>query len=136
MVRNDKNTQFCAVRAMLRIFRREAQYQVPANFPLAIYQSRSGSRKLLTHKQMELFIKSAARTVYNIGHTGLQKLGVHSLRVGAAVMLHAAGFTADDIKFELRWRSDAFRDYLRNILCLATTKSLSLTNFDPDSVDF
>ena len=51
-------------------------------------------------------------------------------------MLHDAGFTADDIKFELRWRSDAFRDYLRNILSMATNKSLSLQNFDPDKVEF
>ena len=123
MVRNDKNTQFCAVRAMLRTFRRAALYQVPANFPLAIYRSSSGSRKLLTHKQMELFIKSAAKSVYSIGQAGLQKFGVHSLRVGAAVMLHAAGFTADDIKFELRWRSDAFRDYLQNILWAFTLES-------------
>ena len=51
-------------------------------------------------------------------------------------MLHIAGFTADDIKFELRWRSDAFRDYLRNVLCQAARKPLSLATFDPDSIDF
>ena len=136
MVRNDTNPQFCAVRAMLRICHRAALYRTHLDQPLAIYRSRTGSCKLLTHKQMELYIKSAARAVYNLSTAGLQKFSVHSLRVGAAVMLHAAGFTADSIKFELRWRSDAFRDYLRNILSMATNKSLSLQNFDPDKVEF
>ena len=51
-------------------------------------------------------------------------------------MLHIAGFSADNIKFELRRRIDVFRDYLRNVLYLAVSKEQSLTYFDPDDVPF
>ena len=50
MVRNDANPRFCAVRAMLRICHRAALYRTHQDQPLAIYRSRTGSCKLLTHK--------------------------------------------------------------------------------------
>ena len=33
--------------------------------------------------------------------------------------LHSQGETGENIKFRLRWRSDAFMMYLRNIIALA-----------------
>ena len=86
---------------------------------------------------MENAIKQAARKVYNIKNkTDLSRFSCHSLRVGACVMLHIAGFSAESIKFELRWRSDSFRDYLRNVISIAAAKGLALTDFDPDKVNF
>ena len=136
MVRNDRNPKFCAVRAILRICHRVALLHNPPTYPLAIYQSTSSKMAFLSHKDMDLLLKGASKAVYNLSKKDLQKFIVHSLRVGACVMLHTACFSADDIKFELRWRSDAFRDYLRNILSLAGSKALYLTNFDPDTVPF
>jgi hypothetical protein len=49
----------------------------------------------------------------------LRKWSSHSLRVGACVILHGMGFTDSQIKLLLRWRLDAFFDYLRNITGLA-----------------
>jgi hypothetical protein len=49
----------------------------------------------------------------------IRKWGVHSIRVGACVALHAMGFGALEIQFLLRWRSTAFMVYLRNIAILA-----------------
>ena len=43
----------------------------------------------------------------------------HSIRVGACVLLHGQNQSSEDIKFRLRWRSDSFRMYLRNIIQLA-----------------
>ena len=51
-------------------------------------------------------------------------------------MLHIANFSTDSIKFELRWRSDSFRDYLRNVVSIAAIKSTALTKFDPDKVNY
>ena len=62
--------------------------------------------------------------------TGNEGLGMDTLRdglvcgeglivVGACVFLHAQNISAEDIKFRLRWRSDSFRMYLRNIIQLA-----------------
>ena len=49
----------------------------------------------------------------------LSKFTAHSVRVDACVILHSQGVSTEDIKFRLRWRSDAFRMYLRNIVALA-----------------
>jgi hypothetical protein len=40
----------------------------------------------------------------------------HSLRVGMAVLLQAMGFSGHDIKMLCRWKSEAFMDYLRNLV--------------------
>ena len=86
---------------------------------------------------METMICLAAYKTYKIKKKAdLAKFSFHSLRVGACVMLHIAGFSTDDIKFELRWRSDSFRDYLRNVVSTASAKTMALTNFDPDEVNF
>ena len=52
----------------------------------------------------------------------------HSIRVGACVLLHAQNISAEDIKFRLRWRSDTFRTYLRNILPLAERHKEAIAN--------
>ena len=43
----------------------------------------------------------------------------HSVRVGACILLHINGVSTDTIKFRLRWRSNAFKAYLRNVDALA-----------------
>ena len=68
-------------------------------------------------------MRSLAVTVYNLHPTTnkkeLQKWSSHSLRVGACVVLHSMGFSALDIQWLLRWRSNAFMAYLRNLAGLA-----------------
>ena len=82
-------------------------------------------------------LRLAAYKTYKIKQKcDLARFSCHSLRVGACVMLHIAGFSTDSIKFELRWRSDSFRDYLRNVVSIAAVKSTALTKFDPDKVNF
>ena len=50
----------------------------------------------------------------------------HSLRVGACVLLHAMGFPPQDIKWLLRWMSDAFMAYLRNTAVLSQRQNQAL----------
>ena len=45
----------------------------------------------------------------------LQLYSSHSLRVGACTLLYAKGFSDTEIKHLLRWKSDAFMSYLRNL---------------------
>jgi hypothetical protein len=56
----------------------------------------------------------------------LQKWSVHSIRVGACVILHGMGFTDTQIQFLLRWTSNAFYVYLRNIAGLAHKQNRAL----------
>jgi len=137
MTRNDKNTKLCTVRAMLRICHRATVLCIQQSTPLAVYQSPHGKPTFITHKHMETMIRLAAYKTYKLKKKAdLAKFSCHSLRVGACVMLHIAGFSTDDIKFELRWRSDSFRDYLRNVVSTASAKTMAITNFDPDEVNF
>ena len=99
LTRNDRNPKLCAVRAMLRICHRASCLHNKMDHPLAIFQSTKAVRTLISYKQVEDVIKLATRKVYNLTPRYLQRFSLHSLRVGACVMLHIAGFTADDIKF-------------------------------------
>jgi hypothetical protein len=62
---------------------------------------------------------SAATKAYNLDPTKnakeLQLWSAHSLRVGACATLYAKGFSEMEIKFLLRWKSNAFMTYLRNL---------------------
>jgi hypothetical protein len=58
----------------------------------------------------------------------INKWSAHSLRVGACVILHGMGFTDTQIQFLLRWRSNAFYVYLRNIAGLANKQNAAITD--------
>jgi hypothetical protein len=56
----------------------------------------------------------------------LQRFSSHSLRVGACVILHANGKNEVFIKQRLRWRSDSFMNYLRDVPILALEHAMVL----------
>ena len=62
-------------------------------------------------------LQEAAAFVYDIkDKKELSKFTAYSVRVGACVNLHSQGESGENIKFRLRWRSDSFMMYLRNII--------------------
>lgn len=71
-------------------------------------------------------MRSVAARVYKLDpikdKEALQRWSSHSLRVGACVILHSMGITETQLKWLLRWRSDAFMVYLRNTAILANTQ--------------
>jgi len=75
-------------------------------------------------------LHSAATTVYNVMEPAdLARFSSHSIRVGACVALHAAGIPQQEIKFALRWRSDSFYTYLRNLPGQAARTANAVVNF-------
>lgn len=92
--------------------------------PLCCYWNpTTSSVELITADDVEDYMRAIAATVYNLhpirNKKELQKWSSHSLRVGACVVLHSMGFSALDIQWLLRWRSNAFMAYLRNLAGLA-----------------
>ena len=83
--------------------------------------------RLITSTEIEAVMREVAAIVYNLDPVkhkeALKRWSAHSLRVGACVLLHALGFTAEQIQFLLRWRSLAFMTYLRNTALLAITQA-------------
>ena len=116
----------CFVQAMLRIIRRfERIMGLNENTPLALYKNKDTSEpKFITASDIEKIWRKTAAQVYNLDpvrdRTVLQQWSAHSLRVGACVILHAMGCTESQIQWLLRWRSNAFMVYLRNVAILSS----------------
>jgi hypothetical protein len=128
--RHDDETGMCFVSAMLRIIQRFARLRGTTDFatPLGLYQEASlrGSPPrilLITSRDIEQLMRETACRVYHLDpikdRAALQLWSAHSLRVGACVILHTMGFSESQIKWILRWRSNAFMVYLRNTAVLA-----------------
>jgi hypothetical protein len=99
-----------------------------------MYKSATGQIKLITSTEICNNMREAAAAVYNLDQTKdkaiLQSWSAHSLRVGACVILHAIGFTGPQIKFLLRWKSDCFMEYLRNLGALSTPQNVPITDVE------
>ena len=90
--------------------------------PVAIFYDKTKKNKAIYINDFHIntVLREAAKHVYNISKKDeLDKFTSHSIRVGACVLLHSQNITTEDIKFRLRWRSDSFRMYLRNVIELA-----------------
>ena len=105
------------------IIKRADQLKVEKDKPIAVYEEiKKGKKKTcyIDDIQIRDILQEAAKSVYNIkSKEDLARFSAHSIRVGACVILHAQNISSEDIKFRLRWRSDSFRMYLRNIIQLA-----------------
>jgi hypothetical protein len=138
-VRAFDNPGLCAVSAILSIARRWKELNMPNDHPLAVYSSDgtiSGETKCIRESNINAALQRAARQVYNI--TNEEELGrftSHSIRVGACVALHAANISALNIQHALRWKSDSFLTYLRNLPCQAQRTARAVVNFNPQRLD-
>ena len=113
------NGVHAAQQILSRHYRLIASHTNPKDVPLAIYKHDSGEIRYITSNDIAKIAQRLASEVYNITDPiELSRFSCHSIRVGAAVILHQQGFTPTQIKFLLRWESDAYLKYLRNILSL------------------
>jgi hypothetical protein len=117
------NSRWCTVRAWLRIDARATRLGVTPEEPLAVYKRNKGSKSasFIVAAQITRLIRSGAEKAHGVhpNDSGL-KFTPHSIRVGACVILHVAGCSAMTIKQRLRWKSDSFMDYLRDVAALAS----------------
>ena len=113
---NKKNPQQCMCNNALAVRRRAQRLRVKKGVPIAVFRDSKGKTCFINNKHIEKWLQSAARAVYKI--TDPKELALwsaHSYRVGACVQLHIARVDADTIKIRLRWKSDTYRDYLRDV---------------------
>jgi hypothetical protein len=127
--RNEKPQGCCCVRAAIRVLERFQRLRGNSDFttPLAIYRTTDGQCRLITSDLVEREMRKLAAKIYHLDpikdREALQRWSCHSLRVGACVILHGKGFTETQIKFLLRWRSNAFMMYLRNLTVLSRAQN-------------
>jgi hypothetical protein len=99
------------------------------SIPLALYRDQSGTTKRITTTEIENTMRAAASEVYNITDTAsLARWGTHSIRVGALVILYAAGFTDPQLQMLLRWQSDAYMAYVRALGITATRQTNAISD--------
>lgn len=113
--KNEDDPKRCVIRAMLRIRDRALRLNIPNTHPIGAYQH-EGKPCFITNTILRTHFQYAARTIHNITDPKkLQKYSSHSVRVMACVLLHSLGKDTSFIKHRLRWKSDAFTEYLRHI---------------------
>lgn len=134
--RNPKSDGHCFVRPMMRILARFVTLRGYDNLtPLSVYRANDTAPvSLITDRDIEQSMRSTASAVYGLDpikhKKELQRWSSHSYRVGAAVILHGNGYNGPQIKFLLRWKSDTFMMYLRNLKILAIEHYMSLDKAD------
>ena len=137
-VKDTNNEDLCYVSATKNVLGRATRLKIPTNKPLAQYAVYATTKRgktvkvksvqYITDKEIEKVLREAAAEVYDIKcKHKLAKFSSHSFRVGACVQLHVANKDPEFIKFRLRWRSKAFKMYLRNIPALAKQHLQALT---------
>ena len=111
------------VEACKRLRKRAIELKVDKDKPIAVFtENLKGENitRFIDDIHIKSLLQEAAGKEYNIKcKKELSAFTSHSIRVGACILLHAQNISAEDIKFRLRWRSDTFRTYLRNIVQLA-----------------
>jgi hypothetical protein len=116
----------CIVTAMLRIIQRSFRLRLSDNYPLAVFSSGS-LVKLINDSHITTSLRQLAVAVYGtMPPETLRRFSSHSLRAGACVILHANGKGELFIKQRLRWRSNSFMNYLRDVPILALEHAMVL----------
>jgi predicted amidohydrolase len=117
-----------------RIIKRAKALKVDPDQPLAAYRRYPGSKqpKWIVRSSVDRLLKMAATACYDLTQAELGQYSSHSLRVGASVILNAAGFSEMDIMSCLRWKSHAYKVYLRNINVLAAKHTQAMSEVDID----
>ena len=136
-VRNIDNPALCFVTSFLRILARFFALIGPerTEFPLSIYRtndSPTGTVLNITTADVERSLRAAAAKLFNlhsiVNNWELQLWSAHSLRVGACATMYSNGFTEMEIKFLLRWKSNAFMTYLRNLAVTSRRHNAALND--------
>jgi hypothetical protein len=114
--RNNDNPELCPVRAALRIRRRSQKCsKITSKHPIAIFINPKGLPQYIVDTQVNKYLQKVAKAVYKITDpTELARWTCHSIRVGACVTLFNQHKDESFIMFQLRWRSNSWKAYIRD----------------------
>ena len=129
--RNHSNPRLCFVSNFLAILNRHRTLTASSlTQPLSVYRGADGIAYNITTVDIEAVMRRAAATIYNLDPVKNKKQlslwSSHSLRVGACATLYSKGFSEMEIKYLLRWKSNAFMQYLRNLAVTSRRHNLAI----------
>ena len=129
------NKAKCVVEAARRITNRAIRLGLPPGYPIAAF-GKNGKPVYMTGRMVQKSLRNCAAIVYKlIDQDILSRYTCHAIRVAGAVTLHCGGASDQTIMMRLRWKSGAFRDYLRNTPNMAAQHNKIVNNTDMDDMD-
>ena len=126
--RDDVLSDFCPVRAALRIYQRALRLGVPPLHPIGVFRASKRAPRgrryqfVRSAEDIQDFVRASAARVFGFrpGSADVESWTSHSPRVTACNLLHRQHASDSYIKQRLRWRSDTFMVYLRNTVYSAS----------------
>ena len=132
LARNAKFPHLCPVEDWLDIVERFLRLLglTVTDQPLAIYKCVKTNKVLnICSNDSKKLMQKIVSTTYNItDKEELKKFTNHSLRVGACCILQAEKKPDSFIQSTLRWRSDTWKMYCRNLNCVANDLSDTISS--------
>ena len=132
LARNKQFPHLCPVEDWLDIVDRFLRLLGPTvtDRPLAIYKCEKSNMILnICSNDSKKLMQKIVRTTYEITDKAeLNKFTNHSLRVGACCILQAEKKSDSFIQNALRWRSDTWKMYCRNLTSVANDLSETISN--------
>jgi hypothetical protein len=131
--RNDKSKYLCSVQCWTRIVQRFIRLRGNniADQPLSVYRNKSGSVRNITADICTSLMRSLAVEVYGLTKKSeIQAFSCHSLRVGACCILYATGYSGEFIQRALRWRSEAWKTYVRDLVVVTIQHNKAMSEAD------
>jgi hypothetical protein len=125
----------CPVKNAISVILRAQQLRVPASAPIAVFKHGIQKRRdhytyLQSADVVDTMRRVCLKTYPNPNHEihqQIQQIVAHSNRVTAAVALHNAGMSIDDIAARIRWSRESVLHYLReNGITIDKQTSLAL----------
>ena len=129
--RNPTHPHLCFVANFMQILRRHRTLtKSDPKLPLSVYRAPDGSPNHITTADVERVLRRAASICYGLdpvkNRAQLALWSSHSLRVGACTTLYSKGFSEMEIKYLLRWKSNAFMTYLRNLAVTSRRHNIAM----------
>jgi len=129
VVNNDKPDLYL-VQAWIRIVKR--YFMVRTDCPtqtLSIYRdTKTGKTFNITADDVKSDLRRAAKALYDLSEEELAKFTCHSIRIGACCTLYSMGVPPEQIKKLLRWRSDCWMRYIRDLTTVANNQNAAITS--------
>ncbi len=130
---------FCGARAAQRIKQQAHRLGFDPHQPASAYRSNPGSKRpsFFHRKMVQTLLENTAKYTYKLADLKQHNLSYtpHSIGIGAVVIMHCGGAKKHDIKFNLRYTSDAFMAYLRDIPATAINQIRLINAADVESWD-
>jgi len=122
--RNDKTPDRCFVRSALRARARAQRLGVSEDTPIAVFRDAAGKVKHISDVDVEFVLQQAAKKVHGVtAAKDLKRWSCHSIRVGACIRLQLLNKPGHFIQMRLRWKSESWKLYLRNLPELADAQN-------------